>query len=221
MRHGNLLQVLKRLENTKHKLTEANIASIVYQICLAINYLHASGVIHRDLKLENIMVDLVDLEGDVEKEDYIEHQLVCKLTDFGFATVIDNKKKTLSVGSPIYMAPDVLNRQYDSKCDLWALGVLTYMLLTGKPPFEGKDNDEKDLFVKIRYYEPEYECLEETCLKEGKYAIDFLKKCMNKNPNARSNAHDLLKHKWFKKMVAVEEVAQDDLIDAAINIHYF
>ena len=81
------------------------------------------------------MVDLVDLEGDVEKGDYVEHQLVCKLTDFGFATVMDNKKKTLSVGSPIYMAPDVINRQYDSKCDIWALGVLTYMLLTGKPPF--------------------------------------------------------------------------------------
>ena len=44
---------------------------------------------------------------------------------------------------------------------------------------------------------------------------------MNKNPNARSNAHDLLKHKWFKKMVNVEEVAEADLIDAAINIHYF
>ena len=58
MRHGNLLQVLKRMKNTKHKFTEANIANIIYQICLAINYLHASDVIHRDLKLENIMVDI-------------------------------------------------------------------------------------------------------------------------------------------------------------------
>ena len=65
--------MLKKMENTKHKFTEANIANIVYQICLAINYLHASEVIHRDLKLENIMVDLVDLEGDIEQGDYVEH----------------------------------------------------------------------------------------------------------------------------------------------------
>ena len=68
MRHGNLLQVLKRMKNTKHKFTEANIANIIYLICLAINYLHASDVIHRDLKLENIMVDI---EKEIDKEDYI------------------------------------------------------------------------------------------------------------------------------------------------------
>ena len=77
------------------------------------------------------------------------------------------------------------------------------------------------MFTKIRYFEPDYEVLEETCLKDGKYVIDFLKKCLNKNPNARANAHDLLKHKWFKKMVESEEVPEDDLVDAAINIHYF
>ena len=216
MRHGNLLQVLKRMKNTKHKFTEANIANIIYQICLAINYLHASDVIHRDLKLENIMVDI---EKEIDKEDYISQKLVCKLTDFGFATVIDNNKKTLSVGSPIYMAPDVINRKYDSKCDIWALGVLAYILLTDKPPFEAED--EKEMFTKIRYFEPDYEVLEETCLKDGKYVIDFLKKCLNKNPNARSHAHDLLRHKWFKKMVDSDEVPEDDLVDAAINIHYF
>ena len=91
---------MKKMKNTKHKFTEANIANIIYQICLAINYLHASDVIHRDLKLENIMVDI---EKEIDKEDYISQKLVCKLTDFGFATVIDNNKKTLSGSTSFHL----------------------------------------------------------------------------------------------------------------------
>ena len=56
--------------------------------------------------------------------------------------MIEKRKKSLSIGSPLYMAPEVLNRMYDSKADIWSLGVMTYIILTGKAPFEGKNNDE-------------------------------------------------------------------------------
>ena len=104
MPHGNLLQVVDKMQQTNHKFTEADIANIVVQLTLAVNYIHASDLMHRDLKLENIMVDIED-----DKESG-KQKIVCKITDFGFATMIEKRKKTLSVGSPVYMAPEVLNK---------------------------------------------------------------------------------------------------------------
>ena len=60
MKHGNLLEVLDKMKQTNHKFTEADIANIVFQLTLAVNYIHASEIMHRDLKLENIMVDIED-----------------------------------------------------------------------------------------------------------------------------------------------------------------
>lgn len=84
-------------------------------------------MMHRDLKLENIMVDL----QSGEKED--ESCMVCKITDFGFACMMDPaRRNSLSVGTPMYMAPDVLNKAYDNKADIWSIGVIAYIILTGK-----------------------------------------------------------------------------------------
>ena len=92
------------------------------------------------------------------------------------------------------MAPEVLNKMYDTKADIWSLGVIAYILLTSKQPFEGKT--EEEMFTKIRVFAPDYEGLSHY-LKGGKYVTDFLQKCLNKNPNQRANANDLLHHKWF------------------------
>ena len=171
---GNLLEVLDKMKKKGHTFTERDVANIIYQLTLAVNYIHASGIIHRDLKLENIMVDIQDdEEGDMQN-------IVCKITDFGFATMIETRKKTLSVGSPIYMAPEVLNRMYDSKADVWSLGVIAYILLASNQPFLGKD--DKELQASIRYHEPDYECFKHY-LKGGKYVVDFLHRCLHKNAN--------------------------------------
>ena len=92
---------------------------------------------HRDLKLENILIDS-------------KKSLAIKLTDFG-ASVIYNKKnpdgqggKLMNecIGTPYYVAPEVLLSEYDEKCDLWSVGVISYMLLSGKPPFTGENEFE-------------------------------------------------------------------------------
>ena len=77
------------------------------------------------------MVDIIEnSEGHSE--------LTCKITDFGFACLMDPRRKNHeSIGTPMFIAPDVLNRMYDNKADIWSIGVITYILLTGKPPFEG------------------------------------------------------------------------------------
>ena len=136
MEHGNLKELTDIMQDKNHKFTEANIANIVFQLTLALNYIHASNTIHRDLKPENILVQIEE-----DEEDNL-HRIVCKITDFGLATVIKESKKNLSVGTPEFMAPEVLNMDYDSKADVWSLGVIAYMLLTGKKPFESETKDE-------------------------------------------------------------------------------
>jgi serine/threonine protein kinase len=105
----------------------------------ALNYLHKKNVVHRDLKLDNIMVDLEKSQNDDRKT-----KIVCKVTDFGFAKALEkDQKETLTLGTPHYMAPELVKRQaYDSKVDIWALGVLTYMILVGKEPFRGRTQAE-------------------------------------------------------------------------------
>ena len=76
---------------------------------------------------------------DIENNSEGKINMICKLTDFGFACVMDPQRKiNLSLGSPLYMAPEVINSQsYDSKVDIWSLGVITFILLTGTVPFPG------------------------------------------------------------------------------------
>mmetsp|Transcript_8981 Transcript_8981/g.6320 ORF Transcript_8981/g.6320 Transcript_8981/m.6320 type:complete len:87 (+) Transcript_8981:658-918(+) len=86
--------------------------------------MHKRNIVHRDLKPENIMCQLDD-------------SFTVKLTDFGFASYIDPDKKTkLFCGSPLFIAPEIiLGKRYDYKVDIWSIGVILYLLLSGKTPF--------------------------------------------------------------------------------------
>lgn len=100
---------------------------MIKQTLLALNYLHSRNLVHRDVKLENLLVTGKSESGDI----------LIKLTDFGFVTSLKpGEKATLTVGSPKYMSPEIMTRKpYDYKCDVWALGVLTFILLSGDIPF--------------------------------------------------------------------------------------
>ena len=90
------------------------------------DYIHGKNIAHRDLKLENLMF----LSSD-------KNNFQLKMIDFGFAQKFDrNVGMTLILGSPLYMAPELVKRQnYDDKVDIWALGCVTYLLLSGQTPF--------------------------------------------------------------------------------------
>ena len=101
---GNLAEVLKKIRDSQIPFTEADAANLIRQILLALTYLHSTevNVVHRDMKLENIMVDIEKL-GDGSSK------LVCKITDFGFAVALDpSGKETLALGTPTYMAPEIV-----------------------------------------------------------------------------------------------------------------
>jgi len=102
--------------------SEREAAHIMKRLLRAINHCHASGVVHRDIKPENIMIGK---DGEY------------KLIDFGLSRRISNKNSTMSTiaGTPYYMAPEVIDGDYTSMCDIWSLGVLLYVLVSGYLPF--------------------------------------------------------------------------------------
>lgn len=105
------------------------------QILGAISYCHLNNVMHRDLKPENIML-ISEASDDL------------KIIDFGAGKIKEkNEMSTLKVGSVYYIAPEVIKKEYDEKCDIWSLGVILYMMISGDSPFNGRT--DKIIFDKI------------------------------------------------------------------------
>ena len=132
---GDLSEKIKERKNKNNNFTESEILDYFTQICLAIRHIHKKKIIHRDLKSGNIFL---------MKNGFV------KLGDFGIAKGFQktmDKAKTM-VGTPYYLSPEILeNKPYDSKSDIWALGVLLYEMMTFKMPFNA--NSLPMLSVKI------------------------------------------------------------------------
>jgi len=171
-------------DRVREKKTFSNndAAYAVYQMLLAINYIHKRGVVHRDLKLENF---LYESKGS----DHL------KLIDFGFSHIWEpNTTMALSCGTLSYVAPEVLRKKYTSQCDMWSLGVITFILVCGYMPFSGAESAQ----VKA--------------IKEGSYKTDktawrklssepkeFVKKLLVVNEKERLTAEQALAEPWIVK----------------------
>lgn len=141
-------------------------------------------IVHRDVKPENIMI--------MGRENGL---LQVKLIDFGTAKLFNegNKNRGL-VGSAYYIAPEVIRGKYDEACDLWSIGVIMYILLTGSPPFNGEDEDEIIKSVLIGKYDTTLD----TYKTLSNNAKDLITKLLKFNPAERITAKDALMHPWFK-----------------------
>jgi len=115
-------------------LSEASAAKIMYQVLSAVVYCHSNGVVHRDLKPENLVLESAPDAG---------RDLCIKLIDFGTSSLFaPSQRLHLKIGTPYYIAPEVLSMDYNEKCDVWSCGVILYVLLSGRSPFPGRSNDE-------------------------------------------------------------------------------
>ena len=167
------------------RFDEGQTAFIINQILKAITYCHRNQIIHRDIKPENIMITKREKNGCLQ----------VKLIDFGTAKIFERGvAENRYVGSSYYMAPEVLKRKYDEKCDLWSIGVIFYILLTGRPPFDGNDDEEilknveKGVYDKTSYPFPSLSNL----------AKDLINKLLQYEPKKRISAEEALEHQWFK-----------------------
>ncbi|KAF4650580.1 hypothetical protein FOZ61_000189 [Perkinsus olseni] len=161
--------------------SESVAAETTYQMLLPLKYLHAHSVVHRDIKLENFLYDTKDEDATL------------KLIDFGFSKIIDpSRRMHQSCGSVAYVAPEVLEGSYTNKCDLWSLGVIVYMLLSGAPPFHGS---ERDMLVSIE--EGVYDMPEKRWGNISPQAKDFVHRLLLRDPEKRMSASEALQHPWI------------------------
>ncbi|XP_051867361.1 protein kinase C epsilon type isoform X1 [Pristis pectinata] len=180
---GDLMFQIQR----SRKFDEARSRFYAAEVTSALMFLHQNGVIYRDLKLDNI---LLDAEGH------------CKLADFGMCKegILNGITTTTFCGTPDYIAPEILQElEYGPSVDWWALGVLMYEMMAGQPPFEADNED--DLFESILHDDVLYP------VWLSKEAVSILKAFMTKSPNKRlgcvtsQGGEDAIKqHPFFKEI---------------------
>lgn len=117
--------------------SERDAGMVMKQLLSAVVYCHSKNVVHRDLKPENLLMESSAKDAPL------------KVIDFGTSQIFDTgKKMTTKIGTPKYIAPEVLSKSYTEKCDVWSCGVILYVLLSGSPPFSG--NNDYEIFQKIQ-----------------------------------------------------------------------
>lgn len=175
---GELLNYLQK----SAKLEETDAREIFKQIISAIDYCHKHKIIHRDLKLENIL----KVNNDT---------LDVKIVDFGIAGLFSGRKSEITkAGSINYLAPEIVSRKNLSASpalDIWAIGCILYALLNGSLPFV--DSLEKNVMRKIIESEVEFP----KNSKLSPEAVDLIKKMLNKNPEKRIRIIDIKQHPWY------------------------
>jgi calcium-dependent protein kinase len=201
-KEGELFDQINKL----HQFKEDAAAYILYQLVEAVNYCHKQSIVHRDLKPENILIENIDKNG----------MFFIKVIDFGTAKVFEKSKKERKlIGSCFYIAPEVIKKNYNEKCDLWSSGVILYILLCGQPPFSGQTDQET--FEKITNSALSFR--HKVFDKVSKEGIDLIKMLLDKNPKTRPAAEDVLNHPWFKKHKTKEKLTglSDDRIKSFIG----
>jgi calcium-dependent protein kinase len=180
-------ELFDRIIEVKY-FTETVAAHIMKQIFSATAFCHANHIVHRDLKPENILIENLD----ERKKNFFN----IKIADFGTGEINKHKMLSEKTGTAYYIAPEVLNKKYNEKCDMWSCGVILYILLCGSPPFSGKSDDE--IFKKIKDvgYHYKGKMWEEISIE----AKDLISKLLTKDISKRLSAQDALNHDWFKFM---------------------
>jgi calcium-dependent protein kinase len=179
------------------KFEEKDMAKIIEQLLKALSFIHSKQIVHRDIKPENILFN--------NKRDYS----TLKLIDFGLATTKRDKKH---VGTPLFMSPEMVNGESCPKSDIWAVGIIVYLMLTGTYPFkvdqddennneENNDNSNNILYEKIKKKDYDRNIL----LDFSPEVQDFIDGCLNKSINNRFDSQDCLSHPWIKKNCTIND----------------
>uniref|UniRef100_A0A8C0FZZ0 Serine/threonine-protein kinase DCLK2 n=1 Tax=Bubo bubo TaxID=30461 RepID=A0A8C0FZZ0_BUBBB len=180
------------------KYTERDGSAMVYNLASALKYLHGLNIVHRDIKPENLLVC-----------EYPDGTKSLKLGDFGLATVVEGPLYTVC-GTPTYVAPEIIAETgYGLKVDIWAAGVITYILLCGFPPFRSENNLQEDLFDqilvgKLEFPSPYWDNITDS-------AKELISLMLHVNAEARYTAAQILSHPWVSDDTSQENNMQAEV----------
>ena len=175
----------------KEFYSEREAMTAFWDCCRAVEYCHSRGVVHRDLKPENILYDST------------EDDATLKLADFGLADILNPESMLIATcGTPTYIAPEIIaltnpkskSEGYDTKVDMWSLGVILYILICGFPPFHA--DDDSALFKVIQH--ADYEFVEPYWNDASEEVKDLISKLLVVDPAKRLSAEEALQHPWLK-----------------------
>ena len=188
---GNLFSFVKK----RRKLSEKTSKFLFRQIIQGIKYIHSKNIVHRDIKLENI---LIDLNNNI------------KICDFGISKIFENENNMIlfdKCGTPMYMAPEILlsskeNGYFAKPVDIWAAGIALYIMLSGQLPFNIKNekinSSKKNVNNKILHFNIIHQ-QPKPIEKITDEAKDLLNGLLNKNPMKRFTIEEILNHPWLKE----------------------
>ncbi|KFO29653.1 Serine/threonine-protein kinase DCLK2 [Fukomys damarensis] len=204
VKHPNIIMLVEEMETTTElflvmelvkggdlfdaitsstKYTERDGSAMVYNLANALRYLHGLSIVHRDIKPENLLVC-----------EYPDGTKSLKLGDFGLATVVEGPLYTVC-GTPTYVAPEIIAETgYGLKVDIWAAGVITYILLCGFPPFRSENNLQEDLFDQILAGKLEFPAPYWDNITDS--AKELISQMLQVNVEARCTAGQVLSHPW-------------------------
>ncbi|XP_077444841.1 serine/threonine-protein kinase DCLK2-like isoform X2 [Stigmatopora argus] len=178
------------------KYSEHDASAMVYNLAGAIKYLHRMNIVHRDIKPENLLV-----------REYPDGTKSLKLGDFGLATVVEGPLYTVC-GTPTYVAPEIIAESgYGLKVDIWAAGIITYILLCGFPPFRSENNAQEELFDqilqgKLEFPSPDWDGV-------SLPAKTLISQMLQVNVDVRYTADEVLAHSWVSDDAPIDSGIQD------------
>eukprot|EP01029_Cantina_marsupialis_P014647 TRINITY_DN3211_c0_g1_i2.p1 TRINITY_DN3211_c0_g1~~TRINITY_DN3211_c0_g1_i2.p1 ORF type:complete len:387 (-),score=128.21 TRINITY_DN3211_c0_g1_i2:204-1364(-) len=178
---------------------ESWIATILKEALQGLSYFHSHGQIHRDLKAGNL---LLNSEGSVQ------------IADFGVSgwlqDVVSRKTRTTFVGTPNWMAPEILEQScgYDSKADIWSLGITALELARGRAPY-AEQSPMRVLMLTLQKPPPSLKTYGDSGPKFSTHFHDFVKQCLQKDPEKRPTSAKLLNHSFIKKSKPCETLVKD------------
>ncbi|XP_026538619.1 serine/threonine-protein kinase 17A [Notechis scutatus] len=161
---------------------EKDVKHLMRQILQGVSFLHQNNIVHLDLKPQNILLTYESPLGEI------------RIVDFGLSRIMRNNEELREImGTPEYVAPEILSYEpISTATDMWSIGVLTYVMLTGVSPFLG--NDKQETFLNISQinvnYSEDFDLVSEP-------AVDFIKSLLIKKPEKRATAEECLLHSWL------------------------
>ncbi|CAG9324500.1 unnamed protein product [Blepharisma stoltei] len=165
--------------------TENQAARYMLDMVSAVKYCHEAGIVHRDLKPENLLLENKKPDARL------------KLIDFGTSKHFEPKEKMKHfIGTSYYVAPEVISGSYDSKCDVWSLGVILYIMLSGYPPFNGRSDEE--IYKKIQKAPLSFRSTNGNWNNVAKETKDFIKLLLTKDPAKRPDITEVYNNDWLQ-----------------------